>query len=241
MTLGLAADKLRPALEDQGSAEMRADLAALTAGYFKLMRLSDNAALVHDLFARRAAASPAALDMSLLCHALLDAVEEHFPRLSIVRDIPGGMRLNADARLLRQLLFNLLANCLVHAQAKVLRFRLSETRESVVVTLADDGCGIPPEELAGVFERYLFGFGLGELGKGVGLGLTAARAVTQLHGGTLLLESQPGHGTVIHASFSKRTPADRLGGSETLCTMRDVLLGLADCLPPECFEEKYLD
>ena len=240
MTIGLAADKLRPAAEAMGSAEMLADMTALTAGYYKLMRLSDNASLVRDLFEHRAAAMPAELDMSLLCHAALDAAEDCFPEMAFIREIPGGLRLNADARLVRQLLFNLLSNCVIHARASIVRLRLSETEESVILALGDNGCGIPTEELSGVFERYRFGFDVGELG-GVGLGLTAARAVTQLHGGTLLLESRPDQGTEIRASFSKKTAAEKLGSNDALCTMRDLLLGLADCLPMRFFEEKYLD
>ena len=241
MTLGLALDKLRPAAEDLRSAEILADLTALTASYYKLMRLSDNASLVRDMFEQRAAAVPSELDMSLLCHAVLDAVETCFPERSFVRDIPGGIRLNADARLIRQLLFNLISNALTHAGASILRLGLSETEESVVITFADNGDGIPAEELATVFGRYRGGFDPRELGGGVGLGLTACRAVTQLHGGTLLLESRPDQGTAIHASFSKRTAADKLGMSDELCSMRELLLGLADCLPLEYFEEKYLD
>lgn len=241
MTLGLAADKLRPVAEDMGSAEMLADLTALTAGYYKLMRLSDNASLVHDLFEHRAAATPAELDMSLLCHAVLDAVEECFPEPHFARDIPAGIRLNADAHLIRQLLLNLLSNCLIHAGASFIRLRLSETEENVVLAVSDNGCGIPAEELGTVFERYRYGFCIGELRRGVGLGLSAARAVTQLHEGTLLLESRTDQGTAIRASFSKRLTADRLTTGDALCSMRELLLGLADCMPLRFFEEKYLD
>lgn len=241
MTLGLAADKLRPAAEAVGSAEMLADMTALTASYYKLMRLSANASLVRDLFEHRAAAMAAELDMSLLCHAALDAMEDCFPEIAFVREIPGGIRLNADARLVRQLLFNLLSNCVTHARASFIRLRLSETEESAILAVGDNGCGIPAEALSGIFERYRFGFAAGEMSGGVGLGLSAARAVTQLHGGTLLLESRPDQGTEIRASFSKKTAADKLGTSDALCTMRDLLLGLADCLPLKFFEEKYLD
>ena len=241
MTLGLAADKLRPAAEKLGSAEMLADLTALTSSYFKLMRLSDNASLVRDMAERRAVVTPAELDMSLLCHAVLDAVEASFPEIPIARDIPGGVRLNADARLVRQLLFNLLSNCLIHAGASIIRLRLSETEDAVFVTVGDNGCGIPAEQLATVFERYRYAFHPGELGGGVGLGLTAARAVTQLHGGTLLLESRTDQGTAVRGSFSKRLAAEGLGTGDALCSMRELLLGLADCLPMRFFEERYLD
>ncbi len=241
MTLGLAADKLRPVAEAHNSREMLADMTALTVAYYKLMRISANASLVRDMFEHRAVLAPAELDMSLLCHAILDAVEDCFPELSFAREIPGGIRLNADARLIRQLLFNLLSNSLTHADASIIRLRLSETEDSVILALGDNGRGIPADELATIFERYRFPFAPSELSAGVGLGLTAARAVTQLHGGALLLESRPDQGTQIRASFSKRTAAEKLGQNDTLCTMRELLLGLAGCLPLRYFEERYLD
>ena len=241
MTLGLAADRLRPAAEDLGGREMLGELAALTAAYYKLMRLSDNASLVRDHFEHRACATPEEVDMSLLCHAVLDAAEDCFPERGFVREIPAGIRLVADTRLVRQLLFNLLSNCLIHADASIIRLRLSETEGQVVLALGDNGCGIPAEELPTVFERYRLGLAPCGRSGGVGLGLTAARAVTQLHGGTLLLESRPDQGTEIRASFSKRLSPDRLGEGDALCTMRELLLGLADCVPPRYFEERYLD
>ncbi len=241
MTLGIAADKLRPNAERLGELGMLEDLTALTSAYYKLMRLSDNASLVRDLFEHRASAMPMELDMKLLCHAVLDAAEDCFPAVHFVRDFPEELRLNADPRLIRQLLFNLISNCLLHSGADWIQVRLSETAESVVLGVSDNGCGIPAEALATVFDRYRYGIGAGPLAGGVGLGLTAARGIARLHGGTLLLESRPDQGTAIRASFSKRLPLSRLGEEGELCSMRDLLLGLADCLPQRFFEEKYLD
>ena len=172
---------------------------------------------------------------------MLDAVEESFPDRHFSRDIPEHVRLNADARLVRQLLFNLLSNCLRHSGAKLIQTRLSETAESVILSVSDNGCGIPAEELSTVFERYRCRKAPQEIGSGTGLGLTAARGVAYLHGGTLLLESRTDQGTSVRASLSKRTEAGTLGTGEELCSMRELLTGLADCLPARYFEEKYLD
>ena len=92
-----------------------------------------------------------------------------------------------------------------------------------------------------MFERYRFDFGLSQMGRGAGLGLSAARAVAQLHGGTLLLESREDQGTLVQASLSRGGTATRVQMDSDLCSMRDLLLGLADCLPLRCFEGKYLD
>ena len=83
--------------------------------------------------------------------------------------------------------------------------------------------------------------GPGLMSRGAGLGLSAARGIAQLHGGTLLLESRPDQGTLVQVSFSRRSVATRMQMDSDLCSMRDLLLGLADCLPLSCFEGKYLD
>ncbi len=241
MTLGVAADKLRPTVEDTQHRELREDLTALTAGYFKLMRLSENAAFVHSLLSRSPVMLPVTLDLSLLCQAALDTVEESFPGLKLVREIPAGVQVAADPRLIRQLLFNLLSNCFRHAQAALIQVKLTETPGSVVLAVSDNGVGIPTKALPTVFERYRRDYTLGELSGGAGLGLTAALGITRLHGGTLLLESREGQGTSVRASFSRRTAPVRLGVSQELCTVRDTLVGLADCLPLEAFDVKYMD
>ena len=82
------------------------------------------------------------------------------------------------------------------------------------------------------------------MGRGPGLGLSAARGVAELHGGTLLLESRPGKGTAVRVTFSRSlSPGERLleGSGGEGFTTRDLLIGLADCLPEEAFTEKYLD
>jgi two-component system sensor histidine kinase TctE len=64
------------------------------------------------------------------------------------------------------------------------------------VRVADDGPGIPEAEQARVFERFARGQGAG--GEGSGLGLAIVSSIAQLHGGSVELESSPGHG----ASFT---------------------------------------
>ena len=61
---------------------------------------------------------------------------------------------------------------------------------------------------------------------------------------TLLLESRPGHGTTVRASFSREAkPSARLcaPGEEEAGLVRDVLTGLSGCLPPDCYAERYMD
>lgn len=241
MTLGLAADKLRPAAEELRLQGMEEDLTALSSSIFKLMRLSDNTSLVRDLLTRRAAASLEELDLALLCHSILDAVEEYFPDVSFRREIPERLLVCVDPKLIRQLIFNLLSNALIHAGPTLVQLKLRETRSWVLLSVSDNGCGIPAEALGTVFDRYRGDFTLSQMNLGAGLGLSAVRGIALLHGGTLLLESREDQGTTVQASFSRKKPSAQLQMNNELCSMRDLLLGLANCLPLSCFESKYLD
>lgn len=71
---------------------------------------------------------------------------------------------------------------------------------SVVITIADDGPGIPPDKLAKVFEPY---FTTKE--KGTGLGLAIVRHNTEIYGGTVDVESELGIGTTFKITLPAKT------------------------------------
>ena len=70
---------------------------------------------------------------------------------------------------------------------------------AVCIEIADDGPGIPKEQLSRIFTPF---FTTKEVGKGMGLGLTITRQVIKQHGGTLDVDSTPGEGT----TFTIRLP-----------------------------------
>jgi signal transduction histidine kinase len=62
----------------------------------------------------------------------------------------------------------------------------------VVIDVADNGCGIPPEVLPHIFDPF---FTTKDVGDGTGLGLSITHGIVQDHGGRLEVESTPGAGT----------------------------------------------
>jgi signal transduction histidine kinase len=110
---------------------------------------------------------------------------------------------------LEQVLGNLLDNAFRHTPAGGsvrLTARLSNgqdrapSRRWVELSVADSGEGIPPEELAHVFDRFYKGNAAlpkaqDAAGRGTGLGLAISREIVRAHGGDIRAESSPGAGT----------------------------------------------
>jgi signal transduction histidine kinase len=71
---------------------------------------------------------------------------------------------------------------------------------SVVVTISDNGPGIPPEKVSQIFEPY---FTTKE--KGTGLGLAIVKHNTEIYGGTVDIESELGNGTRFTINLPART------------------------------------
>ena len=81
--------------------------------------------------------------------------------------------------------------------------------DSVNLSVADDGKGIPPEHLPRVFDRfYRVDPARSRHTTGTGLGLAIVKSIAELHGGWASIESQPTKGTVVTMRF----PSARKGG-----------------------------
>ncbi|MBM4381409.1 MAG: response regulator, partial [Deltaproteobacteria bacterium] len=109
--------------------------------------------------------------------------------LAVATDAGSGLGVIGDEVKLREVLQNLLTNALAHARTRVLLRAGRHERpdgEVVRVLVEDDGPGIPPERLHGVFDRYKHG------GTGTGLGLAICREFIELHGGETWAESNEG-------------------------------------------------
>lgn len=113
----------------------------------------------------------------------------HAPELSVPG---GGPVVTGDGDQLRRLVDNLLANVRVHTPAgTAVRIEVSEAPGTAVLTVADDGPGIPAEALPRVLDRFYRAAGT-HSGDGSGLGLAIVAAVAASHGGTVEVTSPPG-------------------------------------------------
>lgn len=99
-----------------------------------------------------------------------------------------------DPARLQQAVSNLLANARVHTpEGTTVTTTIAPGGGRVVVTVADDGPGIPEELLPNLFERFVRGDGSrSRMTGGSGLGLAISRAIVEAHGGSLAVTSEPG-------------------------------------------------
>ena len=123
----------------------------------------------------------------------------------------GGDAIEAwvDRTLLQRALYNLIDNALAHTSGDGAEIALSAARENgvVAVTVADTGCGIAPEHLPRVFDRFYrcdrsrtATTATGNTA-GAGLGLSIVQSIARLHGGGATITSRAGRGTRVTLSF----------------------------------------
>ena len=120
-------------------------------------------------------------------------------------DAPADtMKVSADRGRLRQALSNLVGNAIKYApNGTPINVRAERQNGLFRIAVSDHGPGIPPEERGHMFEKFFRGRGVGST-PGAGLGLSIARSLVVLHGGTLDYEDTPGGGS----TFVVRLPAE---------------------------------
>jgi two-component system, OmpR family, phosphate regulon sensor histidine kinase PhoR len=176
----------------------------VTAARRNILRLSH---LVADLlFATRATAGsplidPYRLDVVTVVGEAVDAAalaaEGAGVSVRFVR--PEELPVVADGMRLRQVIDNLLANAITYSRpGGVVTVVLAQDEGHLVLTVADEGVGIEPDDVREVFTRFYRGENARRLQvPGTGLGLNIVQTIVEAHGGEVSLESVPGEGTTV--------------------------------------------
>jgi two-component system phosphate regulon sensor histidine kinase PhoR len=126
-----------------------------------------------------------------------------------IQSLPRLPRIRADRDRIKQVFVNLLDNAVKYCpEGSEVQVRLQTDGEGIIVEVADDGPGIPPEDLPHIFDKMYRVEKEGTRAvKGSGLGLSIVKRIVELHGGQIAVESVEGEGT----TFRVRLPlADRV-------------------------------
>lgn len=105
----------------------------------------------------------------------------------------------ADARLIMQLLINLVNNAIKYSPAgSHIEIRAFREAEHAVIEVSDDGPGIPDAQKPQVFEMFYTGSKrVADSRRSLGLGLSLCRSIVHAHGGELTLHDNTPHGCIF--------------------------------------------
>ncbi len=118
-----------------------------------------------------------------------------------------ALTVEADMRLVERMLFNLLGNAIKHTRPDGhISVSVRQEGPSAILTIVDDGKGIPKEKLPFIFDEFYKG---SESGSGTGIGLALVKAVAELHHGSVHVDSTLGAGS----TFTLRLPLVQKGAT----------------------------
>jgi signal transduction histidine kinase len=152
------------------------------------------------------------VDLGELIGSSLNMMREQCARaeLSLTAQLPEApLRLWADAAKLRQVLLNLLSNAIKFTEpgGAVAVSAEAAADGSVTMRVVDNGIGMSTEEIPVAFAPFgQVDSRLARRYEGTGLGLPLSKALVQLHGGTITIDSTPGKGTTVIVTLP-REPA----------------------------------
>ena len=144
-----------------------------------------------------------------------------------------------DAPLMERLLLNLFSNALKFTGlGGRVTLTVQAHKSDVLLSVEDTGCGMTPEMMDALFDRYLHCERMDPRPHGLGLGLPLCRAIAEAHGGRIFGESKLGKGTKITVSLpNERSLMQRVQESFDYAGGFDhVLLELSDALSARAYE-----
>ena len=130
----------------------------------------------------------------------LDLLRHHLKSgITVERDYGDVQRVRGRTSL-NQVFMNLITNAAQalsdeksHGRKPIIKIKTARRiDDKVVITVADNGPGIPPEVLPRIFDPF---FTTKDVGEGSGLGLSIVHGIVERHGGTISVESEVGRGT----------------------------------------------
>ena len=145
------------------------------------------------------------LDLAPLARRVAENLQLAADTHQLEVETSGGVPVLADRRLIEEVLFNLAENAVKYSAGGT-RVRITVGKrtdaasgtEEAVVSVADQGVGIPKEDIPRVFERFYqgkSGFHRGHVGLGLGLYIT--REIVERHGGRIRVDSTEGEGSTF--------------------------------------------
>lgn len=139
------------------------------------------------------------VDVSLICAQVCDKYRKIANNIRFEFDEEGGTEIWAKQRWIYRAVSNLLDNAVKYGEDKPITVTVRNRNNSVIVSVSDNGIGIPAEIQGRIFAHN---YRVNELNKdGYGIGLSLVAHVCDLCSGFALVESAPGEGSTFYLSF----------------------------------------
>lgn len=147
------------------------------------------------------------VDVRAVIDLAINGVRERAARARLTLDIAiadDAVTFMADEQRVRQILYNLLSNAVGFSKPEgVIHLSAWRDNGTMVFSVEDQGVGIPKEQQRHIFERFE-SRSQGSKHRGAGLGLSIVKSLVDLHGGDMMLDSEPGTGTKVTVRFPER-------------------------------------
>jgi two-component system, OmpR family, sensor kinase len=185
--------------------EINARAGKVRAAVLRMTHLIDNLLNSSRLIEGGAALyfHPQEFDLRELLHEICQLHHEIAPGCQLVETYAGTrLPMVGDPKLLSQVFNNLLSNAIKYSPGdSLIRISARIESERAIITVEDNGLGIPDADIDRLFERYYRGSNVSGI-VGTGVGLNLVKMVVDLHGGDILVESAEGKGS----RFTVRLP-----------------------------------
>ena len=151
------------------------------------------------------------MERGSVLETLRAAVEQNLAKarrkgISLELECPAELMADMNSHLVEQAVANLIDNAVKHSsEGASVRIKGYEAGDWVRISVSDRGCGIEPEHLPRLFERfYRVDKARSRASGGTGLGLSLVKHIAEAHGGRAEVESKSGEGSTFTVSLRSR-------------------------------------
>jgi signal transduction histidine kinase len=187
---------LRAKLQLAGNAELVAEVDRVAASIDDVLTLSASKGMEHSEI----------MDAALVCANACDDYRKVYPEIHFNFDDEGNFQIRARELWISRAVSNLLDNAIKYGEGSSIYVAIRNKKGSVVISVADRGCGIDEESQEKLFDNR---FRISHLKKdGYGIGLNLVRHVCELCGGIVWVESKIHQGTTFYLVFPEALTMD---------------------------------
>ena len=134
---------------------------------------------------------------------------KHYPEVDIRVHLPDElMMVPMDPLLIEQVLVNLMENAVIHGETNHIDVSLREEGSCAVITVSDDGRGIPQHLLSKLFEGSARSDRSQDGKRSMGIGLSVCRTIVLAHGGVIRGDNKPAGGAVFTVTLPMKGESD---------------------------------